>query len=129
MAEAVRAQAELVLAMDSTYAAAHHVLGVWHAEVKRLNGFSKFVAQRIMGGSDFGDASWELAEEHMRRAVALEPQVVMHRVELGRILLETDRPDEARDELTTALDLPVRDPIDPLHQQTAQDLLRDLNGS
>jgi Flp pilus assembly protein TadD len=129
MAESVRAQTDRVLAMDSTYAPAYHVLGMWHAEVKRLSGFSKFIAQRVLGGSGFGDATWEAAEGHMRTAVALEPDVIMHRVELGRILLDLDRTDEARTELRTALELPVKEPIDPLHQQTAQDLLRDLSGS
>jgi len=129
MAEGVRAQAELVLSMDSLYASAHHVLGMWHAEVKRLDRLSRFVARRILGGDGFGDASWEDAEAFMRRAVELEPEVIMHHLELARILLDRDREDEAREELRIVLDLTINEPIDPLHQQRAQELLRDLAGA
>jgi tetratricopeptide (TPR) repeat protein len=128
MAEEVRQQAEVVLALDSTYAAAYHVLGRWHAEVKRLGRVSGFVARRIFGGDQFGDASWEEAERLMRQAIELDPQASMHHLELARILIDTDRPDEARAELRLVLDLPVREPIDPLHHQQAQELLRQLGG-
>ncbi len=128
MAEEVRREAEIVLALDSTYAAAYHVLGRWHAEVKRLGRVSGFVARRIFGGDRFGDASWEEAERLMRHAIELDPNASMHHLELARIFLDTDRPEEARAELGRVLDLPVREPIDPLHHQQAQELLRELGG-
>jgi tetratricopeptide (TPR) repeat protein len=128
MAEEVRQQAEIVLALDSTFAGAYHVLGRWHAEVKRLGRVSGFLARRLFGGDRFGDASWEEAERLMRHAIELDPYASMHALELARILIDTDRPDEARAELSRALDLPVREPIDPLYHQQAQELLRELGG-
>lgn len=128
LAEEVRNEAEIVLALDSTFAGAYHVLGRWHAEVKRLGRVSGFVARRIFGGDQFGDASWEEAERLMRHALELDPEASMHHLELARILIDTGRPSEARVELSRALDLPVREPIDPLHHQQAQELLRDLGG-
>ena len=94
--------------------------------MKRLGFFSGFIAHRILRGDQFGGASWEEAERLMRCAVALDPGSLMHHLELARILMDTGRGDEAREELSLVLDLPVREPIDPLHQQQAQDLLRNL---
>lgn len=128
LAEEVRDEAEIVLALDSTFAGAYHVLGKWHAEVERLGAVSGFVARRIFGGDRFGEASWEEAERLMRRAIELDPNGSMHHLELARILIDTDRPEEARLELGRVLDLPVREPIDPLHHQRAQELLRQLGG-
>ncbi len=128
LAEEVRDRAETVLALDSTFAGAYHVLGKWHAEVKRLGFVSGFVARTVLGGDRFDEASWEEAERLMRRAAELDPRGAMHHLELARILMDTDRPDEARRELSLVLDLEVREPIDPLHHQRAHELLRSLGG-
>ena len=128
LAEEVRDRAETVLALDSTFAGAYHVLGKWHAEVKRLGFFSGFVARTVLRGDRFGEASWEEAERLMRRAIELDPGGAMHHLELARILIDTERTAEARSELTLVLDLRVREPIDPLHHQRAHELLRSLGG-
>jgi tetratricopeptide (TPR) repeat protein len=129
LAQEVRHQAEQVVEADESYAGAHHLLGRWHAEVKRLGRVERFVAQKLLGGDGFQDASWEEAESHMRRAVELEPSTIMHHLELGRILVDLDRYEEAKEAFRTVLELPVREPFDPQQQQEAQELLKELGGN
>src|SRR2546427_1811681 len=38
------------LELDSTHDGANHLIGAWHAEVKRLAGFQKFFAKTLFGG-------------------------------------------------------------------------------
>ena len=57
-----------VLATDSLHAGAHHVQGRIHAGVMRLNAFTRFIGRILLGGDVLGEASWEGAEYHLRRA-------------------------------------------------------------
>jgi Flp pilus assembly protein TadD len=126
LAEEVRSAALRALALDSTAAPAHHVLGEWHAEIRRLNGFTRFAARTLLGADAFELASWDEAEAHLRRAVHLEPDGLIHHLALARILLDRGRTDEARDELGEVLVRSAREPSDARHKQEAQELLRGL---
>ncbi|MEX0980167.1 MAG: tetratricopeptide repeat protein [Gemmatimonadota bacterium] len=127
LAREARGEARFVLEADPQNAGAHHVLGQWHAEVMRAAGISRFVARRLLGGRELDEASWEAAEEHLLEAVRLAPETLIHHLELGRLYLDTKRPDEARSELREVLERPALEPTDPLHKQKAQDLLRALS--
>ena len=62
---------------------AHHVLGAWNAEVKRLSGIQRFFAKTLFGGGFMGKANWDDAVKHLQRAVEINPQHVYHRLELA----------------------------------------------
>lgn len=126
LAEEIQAAADRALALDSTAAAAHHVLGEWHAEIRRLSGISRFAARTLLGADTFDDASWSDAEHHLRRAVDLEPDGLIHRLALARVLIDLDREDEARSQLQEVLERPAIEPTDARHKQEAQDLLRRM---
>ena len=126
LAGQVRDEARITLTLDSLHAGGHHVLGQWHAEVMRLGGVSRFVAETVLGGDAFEQASWEEAERHLVRAVELDPHFLLHRLELARIYRDTDRPERARALLEEILERPAVEPTDPLHKQEAQELLRKL---
>lgn len=126
LARRVREEALFVLAGDSLHAGAHNVLGQWHAEVMRLNGITRFLARKLLGAGTFEEASWADAERHLRRAVELEPEVLIHRLELARLLMDRDEVEEARQHLREVLERPALDPVDPVLKQEAQELLRKL---
>lgn len=126
LAGEIRDHALEALALDSTHAGAHHVLGMWHAEVERTGGVSRFLAEHLLGGKVFEHASWEDALSHLGRAVELAPDVLLYRLELGRALRDRDRDEEARHELREVLDRPTLQPIDPLMKQRAQELLKSI---
>lgn len=127
LSEEVRESARLALDLDPDAAGAHHVLGQWNAEIERLGGLARFTAERILGAETFRDANWEDAERHLRRAVDLEPRAPIHRLALARVLVDLDRPDEARAQLRRAVELPVVEPTDPVTLREARDLLRELD--
>lgn len=127
IANEVRGQARRVLELDSLHPGGHHVLGQWHAEVRRLSGIERWVAGKILGGDDFADASWETAGAHLERAVELAPKQLIHRLELARIYLDLDEDELAREQLERILLLPPIEPTDPLHKEEAQRLLREMD--
>lgn len=124
----IRESALLALELDPSAAGAHNVLGQWHAEIRRLSGLTRFTAQRLLGAETFREATWDDAERHLRQAVELQPRAPIHRLALAQVLLDLDRPAEARAELRRAVELPVEEPTDPVTLAEARALLRELEG-
>lgn len=122
----IRETADAALALDSTNAGAHHVLGEWHAEIRRLSGPERWIARRLLGGAVLEDATWEAAEHHLRLAATLNPAGLVHHLDLARTYRDTGRPEEAREHLRQVLERPSVEPVDPLHKQAAQEILRRL---
>lgn len=115
-------EASRALAMDSTHDGAHHILGAWHAEVKRLSGIQKFFAKTLFGGGFLDRGNWEAAIAHLERAVALRPDYVFHRLELAEVLVDRKRYREAREILASIPPLPQSDVMDAQYQRDADSL-------
>lgn len=122
----VRAEALEALRLDPNHPGALHVMGVWNAEVMRLNGVSRFLAKNVLGGRVFGEASWQQAVSYMERAVAVDPDRIVHHLDLGKIYADVG--DKAKAQ--AQLDLAVRgrriDFNDPAYQREAQSALQKL---
>src|SRR2546423_14565956 len=71
--------------LGSTHDGACHLVGAWHAEVKRLSGFQKFFAKALFGGGFLDKGNWDDAQKYLAKAVALKPQNIFHRLELGEV--------------------------------------------
>src|SRR6185295_2799965 len=52
-------EATRAVQIDSNYDNAHHVLGAWNAEVKRLSGLQRFFAKALFGGGFMDKANWD----------------------------------------------------------------------
>lgn len=124
----VRAEALRALAIDSLHPGALHVMGVWNAEVMRLNGFTRFFARNVLGGKVFGEASWGKAVSYMERAVAVDPQRLTHRLDLGMIYLDTDQKAKAREMFESVVNGVRSDVNDPAYKRDAARELRKLDG-
>jgi tetratricopeptide (TPR) repeat protein len=118
-AKIIYEEAARAAALDSLQDGAHHVLGAWHAEVRRLSGVQRFFAKTLFGGGFMSRAAWDSAVVHLRRAVALRPQHIYHRLELADVYIDLDRYTEARELLTSIAGLPVDDVMDPEYQREA----------
>ncbi len=112
-------EASRALAIDSTHDGAHHILGAWHAEVKRLSGIQKFFAKTLFGGGFLDRGSWEAAITHLERAIALRPTYVFHRLELADVLVDRKRYSDARAQLAAIAPLPQSDVMDAQYQRDA----------
>src|SRR5881397_3722478 len=113
---------------DSTHDGAHHLIGAWHAEVKRLSGFQKFFAKALFGGGFLDKGNWEDAQKYLARAVALKPQNIFHRLELAEVYVDVGKYSKAREQLSALATLPIADVLDHTYQHNAAQLLEDIKG-
>lgn len=120
----VRAAAERALALDPTYAWAHHLLGRWHHEVSQLGTVARLVVRWIYG--DLPGASTAAAVHHLESAVRLEPDQLQHRLELGFAYLADGAPDKARVAFQAGLAMPSRDKHDEPAKERARAALAGL---
>lgn len=122
----VRNEALKALTLDPTHAGALHVMGVWNAEVMRLNGVSRFIAKNVLGGKVFGEANWANARSYLERAVAVDPDRLTHHLDLGKIYLDTDDKAKAREQFEIVARGPAREVTDPQYMAEAEKLLREM---
>lgn len=116
------------LELDRDHEGALHILGAWHAEVKRLSRIERFFARTFLGGGLLGIAHWDSAAVHLERSVEVSPAHVYHRLELAQIYVDLERYDEARLHLETIPDLPDRNVQDPIRREQAARLLEEIGG-
>lgn len=126
LAVEVRSAALEALRLQSRHAGALHVLGVWNAEIMRLNGLSRAVAKTFLGGKVFDAASWSEAVRYLEQAVSIEPNRLVHRLDLARIQRDAGRPTDARAAYQAALRSPLTDANDTQYREAAERELRAL---
>ena len=129
-AKEIRDDALTSLKYDSVNAGALHVMGRWNAEIMRLSGFSRFFAKTFLGGAVFDAASWDSAVVYMNRAVKIEPDRIVHHLDLGEIYLDRDHQGDkalAREQLTLVVNGTPTEYNDPFYKKQAQQQLAKLD--
>jgi len=116
----VREHALRALQFAPNHPGALHVMGVWHAEIMRLNGISRMVAKTFLGGKIFGSANWKDAARFLEQSVEVEPMRLVHRLDLARIYRDSGRTDDARAAFRTALTLALTDANDDRYRAEAE---------
>jgi tetratricopeptide (TPR) repeat protein len=122
----VRSEALAALAIAPEHAGALHVMGVWNAEVMRLPAVLRYLARKFLGGEVFSEGSWERAQQYMERAVAAQPDRIVHRLDLGIILRERGNKDAARAQFDWIAKAPLTDFNDAHYKQLAATERRKL---
>jgi regulator of microtubule dynamics protein 3 len=116
----VRTEALEALRLDPQHAGAMHVLGAWHAEVMRLNSVERLVARNLLGGAAMKMASWAQAIDFMSRSAAIEPQRLVHHLDLARIYVDTGDRTKAREAYQRVIAGQPRYPNDTEFQRAAE---------
>ena len=116
----IRAQALECLRINPGHAGCLHVMGMWNAEVMRLNSFTRLIAKNILGGRVFGTASWKEAVRYMEASVAAEPDRIVHRVDLAEVYDDVGEKAKAKVEREAALRLPIGDVNDKFYKEQAR---------
>lgn len=119
-------EASKAIQLASTHDGAYHVLGAWHAEVKRLSAFQRFFAKTLFGAGFLNQANWPDAQRYLERAVALKPENVFHRLELAEVYIDVGKFAAAREQLTTLATLPIGDVLDDEYKEDAVQLLEEI---
>lgn len=120
-------EATRAITLNPEHDGAMHILGAWHGEVRRLSGLTRFFAKTLFGGGFLDRANWDSATTYLERAVAIKPSYIFHRLELARIYVDVDRPDDALRQLEAIVPLaPTGDVLDPRHKAEAAKLRAEL---
>lgn len=124
----IRNEALRALGLDPEHSGALHVMGRWHAEIKRLSSLQTFFAKTFLGADIFAEASWDEAERYLRLAVEHDSARIYHRLDLALVLIDREQWDAAAEQLGAAQRLPVIEPMDVAYRREASRLLRDVVG-
>jgi tetratricopeptide (TPR) repeat protein len=122
----VRKEALESLSLDSANAGALHVMGMWHANIMRLSGVTRFFAKNVLGGKTFGEANWKDAAGNLERAATLEPDRIVHHLDLAAVYADRGDKTKAREQYQLALQLKPLEYNDKSYQQQAERELREL---
>lgn len=122
----VRKEALESLKLDSSNAGAMHVMGRWHANIMRLSGIQRFMAKNVLGGKTFNEANWRDAVSYLERAAAVEPDRIVHRLELASVYADRGNKPKAREQYQAVLQLKPLDYNDKRYQEQAERELREL---
>jgi len=120
----VRAHALECLKINPKQPGCLHVMGMWNAEVMRLNGFTRMMAKNFLGGKVFGSASWPEAKRYMEESVANEPNRIVHHLDLGGVYRDMGDKAKARAEYEAVIKLPNADYNDRYYKGEADAALR-----
>ncbi len=124
--KAVREHALEALRLDPDHPGALHVMGMWHAEVRRLPGIARFFAKSFLGGQILGSARWDEAVRLLAKAVEVDPQRLAHHLDLARIYRDIGQAEQARVHYQHVIDGAVTDYNDPQYKREAAEELSRL---
>jgi len=113
-------EASRALAIDSMHAGAHDIIGKVHSEVRKLPWMVRRMAASMTKLDVARTASWETAEMHLKRAIALDPALMMARVDLSQLYLRTGRRPEAIAIVEALEKMPRHTPADAWFQGEAR---------
>lgn len=119
-------EAMAALAIDPNHAGALHVMGVWNEKIMQLNWATRTIAKTILGGHVMGAASWDNAQHYLEKAVAMEPNRILHHLDLGRVYVDRGDKAQAREQFQWIQAAPVTDYNDPNYKRQAADALKNL---
>jgi tetratricopeptide (TPR) repeat protein len=125
MAGEIRNAIEKAIALDSKNGFAYHVYGVWHRKMAEIGKASRMVVS-VLYGRSIPTGSLEKSIEYLRKAVALNPTVIVSRLELGRSYAAVENWPLARSSLTSIRELPIRFSDDAKHKEKAEQLLEEI---
>lgn len=115
---------EIAIALDPNNDAAYSMRGSLFRALGNIGWFKRSVASVFVGSLPDGD--FEKAEEALKKAIALAPDVMRHYYELGVLYLDWGREAEAKKVLMDAAKLPIRVAIDVQRLEKITQLLAEF---
>ncbi|MGB8168579.1 MAG: tetratricopeptide repeat protein [Chthoniobacteraceae bacterium] len=120
----IKKSVDAALRLDARNDVAWHILGRWHRVLADVSGLKRVLAGAIYGSLPKG--SNEEAARALEKAVALNPNRLMHYIELGRVYAQMGRKDEARKFLNKGLSMPNLEKDDPETKARGREALEKL---
>lgn len=125
LAAEIRSAVEKAIALDPKNGYAYHIYGIWHRKMAEIGKTRRLLASVIYGRSP---PAGNLAKsiEYLKKAVALNPQVIVSRLELAKSYIEAENWPMARASLVSIRALPIQFSDDAQHKRDAEQLLEEI---
>jgi tetratricopeptide (TPR) repeat protein len=120
----IKAAVDRTLQLDPTNDTAWHILGRWNRVLANIS-----VVKRVLAKTFYGDlpvTTNEEAERCLLKAIAINPNRLIHYIELGRIYAEMGRKEQARKYILKGLSMPDKEKDDPEMKEIGRETLRKL---
>lgn len=121
----IREAVEKAIALDPDNGFAYHIYGVWHRKVAEIGQLNRALATVLFRRS-VPQGSLEKSVEYLSKAIALNPTVIVHRLEIGKTYIAMGKWDLARKALEPIQELPIQFSNDSAHKKTARELLEEI---
>lgn len=125
-AKDIRQQALDALKLNPKHAGALHVLGMWNAEIMRLNGFTRMIAKNFLGGAVFGEANWDNAQKYLEQAVQEDPNRITHHRDLAGVYADRGLKAKAIEQYEWIVRAPITEYNDKHYKDEAAQRLAKL---
>lgn len=125
LAGTIRDAVEKSLALDPQNGFAYHIYGVWHRKVAEISATSRVFASVLLGRS-LPQGSLEKSVEYLKKAVTLNPAVIVSRLELAQSHMAKEDWEAAQVLLRSIEDLPIQFSDDAKHKHKAAALLEEI---
>jgi len=120
----IKTAVDRTLQLDPTNDNAWHILGRWNRVLADISALKRTLAKALYG--DLPVTTNEAAEKCLLKAIALNPNRLMHYIELGRIYAQMGRKEEARKYFQKGLAMPDKEKDDPEMREIGQKALEKL---
>ena len=112
------------LHLDPNNDTAWHILGRWNRVLANVSVVKRVLAKALYG--DLPVTTNEAAEKCLLKAIAINPNRLMHYIELGRIYAQMGRKEEARKYIQKGLAMPDKEKDDPEMKEIGQQTLQKM---
>jgi len=121
----IKSAVDKVLALDANNDLGWQILGRWYLALADVSGVKRALAQMAYG--KLPPAKYEDAVHCFEKAIELNPNRLMHHIELGRTYVQMGRVAEARKCLAKGLAMPNTEKDDPETKDLGRQLLAKLH--
>lgn len=121
----IKVAADKVIALEPTNDLAWHVLGRWYLALADVGRVKRACALVAYGG--LPPAKYEDAARCFQKAIALNPNRLMHCIELGRTYAKMGKDADARKLITRGLGMPETEKDDPETKDLGRQTLKKLH--
>jgi tetratricopeptide (TPR) repeat protein len=121
----IKVAAEKAVKLDPSSDLGWHVLGRWHLALADVSAFPRAMAQIAYG--KLPDSTYEEAAQCFEKAIGLNPNRLMHYIELGCVYAHMGRNDDARTFITKGLAMRDTEKDDPETKRQGQEVLANLH--
>src|SRR6266853_2062033 len=120
----IKDSVDKTLRLDPRNDTAWHILGRWNRVLADISSVKRALAGMIYGSLPKG--SNEEAERDLQKAITLNPNRLMHYIELGRVYAQMGRKDDARRFIEKGLAMPELEKDDPETKERGREALSKL---